>query len=277
MSSLVVVLVLGSALLHASWNALLRSDADRLKFIAVMSSLCALIALPVGLLAPTPAPESWPYVAASGAVQIAYCLLLVRSYRDGHLAQVYPIARGTAPLVVTLGAALLAGERLTPLGLAGVALVSSGITAIALGKGRPDVRTAAAAVATGIAIASYMLIDGLGVRLSGSPIGYAAWQAVAQGAPMPFIYLLLRRQWPTMAVDANLARVVVGAAISVLAYGVVLWAMSLSPMGQVSALRETSILFAAVIGAVFLREPFTPRGLLGAGMIAAGAVALGFG
>ena len=108
-----------------------------------------------------------------------------------------------------------------------------------------------------------MVIDGLGVRLSGSPIGYAAWQAVAQGAPMPFVYLLLRQRWPTMAVDANLGRVAVGAAISVLAYGVVLWAMSLSPMGQVSALRETSILFAAVVGAVFLREPFTPRGVLG--------------
>lgn len=277
MSSIVVALVLGSALLHASWNALLRADSDRLKFMAVMSSFCALIALPVALLAPTPAPESWPFVAASGVVQIAYCLLLVRSYRDGHLAQVYPIARGTAPLVVTLGAALLAGERLTPLGLAGVALVSSGITAIALGKGRPDIRTAIAAVATGVAIASYMLIDGLGVRLSGSPIGYTAWQAIAQGAPMPFIYLLLRRRWPTMAVDANLARVAIGAAISMSAYGVVLWAMSLSPMGQVSALRETSILFAALIGAVFLREPFTPRGLLGAAMIAAGAVALGFG
>lgn len=277
MSSLVVALVLGSALLHASWNALLRSDPDRLKFIAVMSGFCALIALPVALLAPAPAPESWPFVAASGVVQIAYCLLLVRSYRHGHLAQVYPIARGTAPLVVTLGAALLAGERLTPLGLAGVALVSSGITAIALGKGRPDIRTAVAAVATGVAIASYMLIDGLGVRLSGSAIGYTAWQAIAQGAPMPVIHLLLRRRWPTMAVDANLARVAIGAAISISAYGVVLWAMSLSPMGQVSALRETSILFAAVIGAIFLREPFTPRSLLGAAMIAAGAVALGFG
>lgn len=277
MSSLVVALVLGSALLHASWNALLRADADRLKFITVMSACCALIALPVALIAPKPAPEAWPYVAASGAVQIAYCLLLVRAYRDGHLAQAYPIARGTAPLLVTLGAALFAGERLSPLGLAGVALVSTGITTLTFGKGRPDVRTAAAAVATGAAIASYMVIDGLGVRLSGSAIGYAAWQAVAQGAPMPFVYLLLRARWPALAWDANLARVAVGAAISVLAYGVVLWAMSLSPMGQVSALRETSILFAAVIGAVFLREPFTPRGLLGAAMIAGGAVALGFG
>jgi drug/metabolite transporter (DMT)-like permease len=277
MSPLVVALVLGSALLHASWNALLRSDADRLKFIAVMSSFCALIALPVAIFAPKPAPESWSYIAASGAIQIAYCLLLVRSYRDGHLAQVYPIARGTAPLVVTLGAALLAGERLTPLGLAGVGLVSAGITFIALGRGRPDIRTAAAAVATGVAIASYMLIDGLGVRLSGAPIGYTAWQAIAQGAPMPFIYLLLRRRWPDMALDANLARMAIGAAISILAYGVVLWAMSLSPMGQVSALRETSILFAAVIGAVFLREPLTARGLAGAAMIATGAVVLGFG
>lgn len=277
MSPLVVALVLGSALLHASWNALLRSDSDRLRFIAVMSAFCALVALPVGLLAPRPAPESWPYVAVSGAIQVAYCLLLVRSYRDGQLAQVYPIARGTAPLLVTVGAALLAGERLTPIGLAGVGLVSGGITAIAFGRGRPDVRTVAAAVATGGAVASYMLIDGLGVRLSGSPVGYAAWQAVAQGAPMPFVYLLLRRRWPEVALDANSARMGIGAAISVLAYGVVLWAMTLSPMGQVSALRETSILFAALIGAVLLREPLSPRGFAGAAMIAAGAVALSVG
>lgn len=277
MSPLVVALVLGSALMHASWNALLRSGADRLKFIALMSAACAVIALPAALLLPLPDPASWPYLAASAAVQIGYCLLLVRSYRDGHLAQVYPIARGTAPLLVTLGALLVAQEQPTPIGLLGVALVSAGIIAIAFGRLRPDLTTTASALATGAAIAAYMLIDGLGVRLSGHAISYAAWQAVLQGAPMPFVFFALRRAWPTAPLDLQLGRIVVGAAISVVAYGVVLWAMSLSPMGQVSALRETSILFAAVIGAIFLKEPLSPRGLAGAAMIAAGAVALSVG
>jgi drug/metabolite transporter (DMT)-like permease len=210
-------------------------------------------------------------------VQVAFALFLVRAYRTGLLAHVYPIARGAAPLLVTLGAAAVAGERLSPLGLAGVALVSLGILAIALGRGRPDAGSAAAAAATGALIAAYMVIDGVGVRLSGHAIGYAAWQGVAAGAPMPFVYWLIRREPPKLVRSWELGRCAIGAVISVTAYGVVVWAMSLSPMGQVSALRETSILFAAVIGALFLRERLTARRLLGAAMIAGGAVALSLG
>lgn len=277
MSPLVVALVLGSALLHASWNALLRADGDRLRFIMLMGGFCALVALPVALVAPRPAMASWPYMAVSAALQIGYSLLLVRAFRDGQLAHVYPIARGSAPLLVTLGAAVVAGERLTGLGLTGVLLVSGGIIAIAFGRVRPDARTTAAALATGATIATYMLVDGLGVRASGHAVGYAAWQAVVQGAPMPLIYAAMRGRWPTVERRADLGRIAGGAAISVLAYGVVLWAMSLSPMGQVSALRETSILFAAVIGAVVLRERLSARGLAGAAAIAVGAVALSLG
>jgi drug/metabolite transporter (DMT)-like permease len=270
----VILLLLGSALLHASWNALLRADGDRLSFIAVMSAICALIALPVGLAAPKPSAASLPYLLASAVVQVGYCLLLVRAYRDGRLAQVYPIARGTAPLVVTLGALVLAGEQLNALAVAGVALVSGGIAAIALGRGRPDARTAATAIATGVTIAAYMLIDGLGVRKSGAAAGYIAWQAVAQGFAVLLTYIALRRRWPVVAFDKKLARIGVGAAISLLAYGVVVWASSVSPMGQVSALRETSILFAVLIGAIFLRERLSVRGIAGALLIAGGAVAL---
>lgn len=122
-----------------------------------------------------------------------------------------------------------------------------------------------------------MLVDGLGVRASGEAIGYAAWQAVLQGAPMPVLYLLLRRQWPKVRLNTDLGRIAMGAAISLAAYAVVLWAMSLSPMGQVSALRETSILFAALIGVFVLRERLTPQGLAGSAFVAAGAVALSLG
>jgi len=277
MSLLVIALVLGSAVLHASWNAMLRSGADRLWSMSVMCAACAVLAAPVALIAPMPAPESWPYLAGSAAVQVLYALFLVRAYRTGLLAHVYPIARGTAPLLVTLGAAAVAGEQLAPLGLMGVVLVSGGIMAIAFGRGRPDAASIAAAVATGVFIAAYMLIDGLGVRLSGHPIGYAAWQDVVAGAPMPLAYLAIRRQWPALAWTGELGKAVGGGAISVTAYGVVIWAMSRSAMGQVSALRETSILFAALIGAVFLKERLTARRLLGAAMIAGGAVALSVG
>jgi drug/metabolite transporter (DMT)-like permease len=277
MSPLVICLVLGSAVMHASWNAMLRSGADRLWSMTVMCALCAAIALPVALLAPHPAAASWPFMAGSAALQIVYALFLVRAYRDGELAHVYPIARGTAPLLVTLGAALVAGERLTPLSLLGVVLVSSGILAIAYGRGRADAVSSLMALATGGFVASYMVTDGVGVRLSGHAVGYAAWQAILDGAPMPLVYLAIRRRWPAVAPGRELGKMAAGALISVTAYGVVVWAMSLSPMGQVSALRETSILFAALIGAVFLKERLTVQRVVGAAMIAGGAVALSLG
>jgi drug/metabolite transporter (DMT)-like permease len=269
--------VLGSAVLHASWNALLRSGADRLWSMSVMCAGCALLALPVALLLPAPARASWPYLAASALVQVLYALFLVRAYRTGLLAHVYPVARGTAPLLVTLGAAIVAGEHLAPVSLLGVALVSGGIMAIAFGRGRPDTASLLAAAATGVMIAGYMVIDGLGVRRSEHAIAYAAWGDVISGAPMPFVYLAIRRRWPAVAWSPELAKAAGGAVISVIAYGVVVWAMSLTPMGQVSALRETSILFAALIGAAFLKEPLTLRRLAGAAMIAGGAVALSLG
>jgi drug/metabolite transporter (DMT)-like permease len=277
MPTLVIALVLGSAVMHAAWNAMLRANADRLWAMAVMCFLCGVLALPVALIAPAPLPASWPYMVASAAVQIGYALFLVRAYRVGLLAHVYPIARGTAPLLVTLGAAVVAGEHLAPLSLVGVVLVSSGIVAIAFGHGRPDAGSTLAAVACGTCIAAYMVIDGLGVRKSGHAIGYAAWQAVLEGLPMVLVHLAIRRKWPAMRLDRPTGLMLIGAAISVTAYGVVIWGMSLAPMGQVSALRETSILFAAIIGAAFLKERITLRRLLGAAMIAGGAVALSMG
>jgi drug/metabolite transporter (DMT)-like permease len=277
MSPLVIALVLGAAVLHATWNAILRSGEDRLWSVVVMGTICALVALPVALIAPHPAAASWPYLTASAILQIVYCLFLVRMYRHGQLAHVYPIARGAAPLLVTLGAAVFAGEQLAPLSLVGVLLVSAGIAAIAFGRGRPDAGSSGYALITGAFIAAYMVVDGIGVRLSGHAVGYAAVQAVVQGAPMSLVYFALRRSWPKVRLDRSFVTIFLGGVISVTAYGVVIWAMSLSPMGQVSALRETSILFAALIGAVFLKERLTAQRLVGAAMIAGGAVVLSLG
>ena len=274
MSPLVVGLLITAAVLHATWNAILRSGADRLWSITVITTVGALVALPFALVLPKPDAASWPYLALSAVLQGGYCLFLVRAYRDGHLAHVYPIARGTAPLLVTLGAAIVAGERLSLPGLAGVALVSGGIMILGFGKDRPDLRSTGAALATGAFIASYMVSDGIGVRVSAHATGYAAWQAVTQGVAMPVVYWAIRRRPPDLPKGAPGVRVVVAAVIGVFSYCVVVWAMSRSPMGQVSALRETSILFAALIGAVFLHEPITPRRLLGAAVIASGAICL---
>jgi drug/metabolite transporter (DMT)-like permease len=274
MNPLVVGLILTAAILHASWNAILRSAQDRLWSIVIMGVIGALAALPLALALPKPPPESWRFIALSVTLQVGYCLFLVRAYRTGHLAHVYPIARGSAPLLVTLAAALFAGERLGAPGLVGVVLVSGGIIVLTLGRDRPDLTSTLAALAAGGFIASYMVADGLGVRLSGSAIGYAAWQAVAQGITMPLAYLAVRRQLPPPPELSSDAPIIVAAIIGAFGYGVVIWAMSLGPMGKVSALRETSILFAAVLGALFLKEPLSPRRAIGATIIAAGAICL---
>jgi len=274
MSPLVVGLILTAAILHASWNAILRSTPDRLWSITIMGVIGAMAALPLALALPRPQPESWRFIALSVTLQVGYCLFLVRAYRTGHLVHVYPIARGSAPLLVTLAAALVAGERLGGPGLAGVILVSGGIMVLALGRDRPDLASGLAALAAGGFIASYMVADGLGVRLSRSAVGYAAWQAVAQGVTMPLTYWAVRRRLPPMPRPSSDAAIIAAAIIGAFGYGVVIWAMSLGPMGKVSALRETSILFAALIGAVFLKEPLTWRRAIGAAVIAAGAACL---
>ena len=271
---LVLVLVLGSALLHASWNAILRSGADRLWSISLMCLASALAALPFAFILPAPAMASWPYAAGSSALQIGYCLFLVRAYRDGQLSQVYPIARGTAPLLVALVAALAADEQLSGRALAGLAMVCTGIIGLGLARDRPDLKSTAAAVICGAFIAGYMVTDGIGVRLAGRPTSYVVWMSVVQGLPMPLVYLAIRRRLPAVGNDRETWKAVGGGVISMVGYGVVVWALSFTAMAKVSGLRETSILFAAIIGALFLKEPFTARRAGCAVLISAGAMLL---
>jgi len=272
---LVIALVLGAALLHASWNALLRSGLDRLWSITLMCMVGAAAAAVAAVFMPIPAPASWPYAALSAALQVGYCLVLVRAYEKGELGTVYPVARGAAPLLVALGAAVFAGERLGGQALAGLALVSGGIVGLSLGKDRPDLRSTLAALSTGAFIAGYMISDGVGVRLSGHALSYVAWMTLAQGLPMPLVYLALRRRFPPIRLDdAETLKALGGGVLGLVAYTVVVWALSLAPMAKVSGLRETSILFAAILGALFLKERFTLRRGACAVVITVGALLL---
>jgi drug/metabolite transporter (DMT)-like permease len=274
MTPLVIGLVLGAAVTHAAWNAMLRSGADRLWSIVIMTTTSATLAIPFVVILPSPAPASWPCLALSAVLQILYCLLLARAYREGDLAQVYPLARGVSPLLVTLGAAAFAGEHLSPVSLAGVALISTGVVALSLGGARASRQSTLAALGAGVFISAYTVADGLGARLSGHAQSYSVWLFLLQGAPMPMIYGLLRGRLAISLKDPEALKAVAGGALSMLAYGVILWALTLAPMGQVSALRETAILFAAIIGVVFLREAWSWRRLGAATIIATGAVML---
>lgn len=272
-------IVLFAAMLHASWNAMLHGNRDRFLSMAWMSIAIGAVSTFVVMSSPLPAPESWPYIAASGLVHIFYNVSLVRSYGRNDLALAYPIARGSSPLLVALGAALFAGEAIQPLHALGIVMTTGGIVAIAL-QGRHVSRSGAlAALATGATIALYTVIDGIGVRLSGGQsLAYTAWMFLSYWL-MPVLFVVMRG-FPSLwkpVVDQPLAvgTSLVGGLVSLAAYGIVIWALQSGAMGTVSALRETSVVFAVLIGRVFLRESVSAARWLACVVVAAGAVCLG--
>ncbi|MFM0206889.1 DMT family transporter [Paraburkholderia sediminicola] len=271
--------VLLAALLHASWNAMLHGNGDRLLSMTWMSIAIAMVSTVVILFTPWPTRAAWPYIATSGLVHIVYNVTLVRSYRRNGLAQAYPIARGSSPLLVTLGAALFAHEAIGPLHVLGIVMISGGIIAIALEGSHVSRAGLLAALTTGATIAVYTVIDGIGVRLSGGEaIAYTAWMFLFYWL-MPVLFVATRglaalcapvRTSP-MAIGSSL----VGGLVSIAAYGIVIWALQSGAMGAVSALRETSVVFAVLIGRMCLRETVSGKRWLACVIVAGGAVCLG--
>ncbi|RZU15207.1 DMT family transporter [Streptomyces sp. BK239] len=275
MTPLVTAAVLLAAVTHASWNAIAHRITDKLTGFTLISGGGLLIGLALTPFAAFPAAGAWPYLLASAAVHIAYYALLMRSFRLGDFGQAYPIARGSAPLVVTVLAAVFAHEVPDGWAAAGVAVSCAGLTGVALwglrGR-RPDWAAIGAALATGLTIAAYTVIDGLGVRAAGSPLGYIAWLMAVQGTVLP-LYAITRWRGRTLQVLRPHAVLgLLGAALSVAAYALVLWAQTHAALAPIAALRESSIIVGAAIGAVFFKERFgAPR------IAAAGLLVLGIG
>ena len=268
----VTLAVLGAALLHASWNVLVKSGADQeleTINIAVGSGLVALIAAP---FLPAPAPASWPWVAGSAVVHILYFIFLAGAYRWGELSYTYPVMRGGGPMIVALVGALALGEVL-PLGKTlGILLICAGILGFA--SGRHDGRATAFALGNAVVIAAYTLIDGQGARLSAAPVSYTLWFFIANGVVI-FAYGWLRRGRAVATYfRATWKRAIVGGSCAVAAYGIALWAMTRAPIAVVAVLRETSVIFAAVIASFVLHEKFTRRRLAATGAVMLGLVAL---
>ncbi len=275
MSLPILTLVLFAALLHASWNALLRSGADRLWSMTMMCIGVAVASVVIALFLAPPARESWVYAGVSGLLHVGYNLFLVRTYEAGELGQTYPISRGSSPILITVGAAVFAGERVGGSGLLGIFLVSSGIMSLALLGRRLPLSSLSNAIATGCFIAAYSVTDGLGVRLSGAPFAYTAWMCTAWGVMMPLVYIVLRDAASLFKKRPGIPVAMVGGLVSLVAYGIVVFAMSHAPMGAVSALRETSVVFAALIGYFFLGEALTMRKMVSCAVIALGTLVLG--
>jgi len=276
MTPAVVGLVLCAAILHASWNAFLRGSVDRLLTITVMCFAWTVIAAPFALFLPLPAVASWPYICLSCVLQVSYNILLVIAYRHAELGQVYPIIRGCAPLLVTLGAALFAHERLGLQSLAGIILVSLGVMSLSLGKRGTKIVAIVAAFATAFVIACYTVVDGIGARLAGSPYTYSAWLFLLNSIFMQFTFLAIRRRIEITLRFPDFLKALAAGAVQILTYGIVIWAFTLNPIGPISALRETSVVFAAVIGRLFLGESFTVHRLAACVAISSGAICLGY-
>ena len=284
MSPSVVLLVLLAAVLHAGWNAVLKLGDDRLLTMTVIIGVGGVIALPILPFLAFPAVAAWPFLLLSAGLHLGYFFFLIKAYRDGDLSHVYPVARGVAPLIVAGGAALLAGERLSLLGSLGILFASGGIASLAFLGGRGAARDGAAALAarkaylfalaTGGFIASYTLADGFGVRLAGSALGYIGWLFVISAAALALAAAVLRRG----ALITYTARYwrpgLFGGVLCALAYGIVIWALGEAPMAFVSALRESSVVFAALLGCFLLKESFGPGRLLAALSVAAGVALL---
>jgi drug/metabolite transporter (DMT)-like permease len=259
MAGVVFAAVLGAAVLHASWNAIAKAVPDQ-RVAAALLSVVGLVPSGIGAAAlPLPDPASWPYLGVSAVLQAGYLLLLVNAYRYGEFGQVYPLARGLPPLLVTVFALAVLGERLTGGQLAGVIVVSLALTGLVFAGGRPRAGSGLGlAAATGLVIASYTLVDGLGVRESGHPLAYAMWLFLLQA---PLVIAASRALygpslWRVAARSAPLGAL--GGVLALAAYAIVLWAQSRASLPLVSAVRETSLLFAGLIGTLVFGERFSP-------------------
>jgi drug/metabolite transporter (DMT)-like permease len=279
MSSSVIAAVLFAALMHAGWNILAKrharieaSGAPTVLVVAGSGLLCAL-GLP---FVAAPAPASWSFIAASALVQTLYYKLLIETYRGGDLSHAYPLMRGCAPPLVAL-AGMLMGERLSGAQWLALGLVCGGVLGIFVDASRTAPaarRTTLLALATACVIATYTLIDGVGVRRSGAPAGYTMWIFVATACVLVALEGPGERR-PLLAAARRQPLVLLGGgAMSAASYGIALWAMTRAPVALVAALRETSILFATAIAALVLRERVSRGRLLAVALIACGAAAM---
>ncbi|OCP36217.1 DMT family transporter [Ensifer sp. LC163] len=277
MSTFALTIVLVAAFLHASWNALVKAATDRAVVLAAVSAMHTVLGAALVLIAEPPAPASWICIFLSTVIHYGYYVFLFHSYGIGDLSQVYPISRGLAPALVAASSFLLIGENLSPTGWAGLAAISAGIGYLAIQRGAAgaDPRAVGVAAISGLLIAAYSVVDGIGVRLSGNPFGYMGWLFLLE---LPVSLCVFARKWRGSATieSRTVALGLVGGVGAVTAYGLVIYAKTVAPLGAVSAVRESSVIIAALIGlSIFGERPWLGR-IVCAAIVAGGVVTLAF-
>lgn len=266
--------VLGAAFLHALWNALIRVGTSRVRAMMVLSAVQGLIGLAVALRQPWPGAEVWPWLLASGLIHSAYKIFLTFAYEHGDLSRVYPLARGSAPVIVLIVGGLALGEVLSGMETLGVVVLGLGILMLARGiwTDGENRRMVPFALLSATATAGYSMVDGLGARVSGDAVGYVGWLFIVDGIVFALVMLALRGRaavpsgWQVWTTGA------LASAASYVSYAVAVWAMTLAPIPLVTALRETSILFAVLLGWLVFRERMTPQKAISAVLIVTGLV-----
>lgn len=274
----VMLLVLVGALLHAGWNALVKSSSDKTLDTALIHVLCSLVALPVSLYVGLPVAEAWPFIGASLVIHVGYYFALSSAYKHGDLGLTYPLMRGTAPMLVALASMAVLGEELSAMGWSGVLLISSGVLLLGASAGLMRHRLAVVyALSNSVLIAIYTVVDAKGARLSGHVLQYVAMLFVLDGWPFALLVLAHRRGQVWSYVQGRWPLALGGAMASIGSYAIALWAMTVAPVAMVAALRETSVLFAAILGAWLLKEHWTRFRLIGTLSVVAGVMALRLG
>ncbi|WP_025596789.1 DMT family transporter [Burkholderia sp. WSM2230] len=274
MQTPVVLLVLLSALLHATWNASLHLSQDRVWLLGMMAIPYIAVSTVGVLVLPMPAPAAWPYIFASVMLEFGYLLALIRAYRSGDFGQIYPIARGLSPMLVFVGALVFAHESLKPLAASGVALVSTGIVSLAFRRGmRFSGESVPFALLTGFFIATYSVVDGIGARVAGNGLSYIMWVYLLWNVPQ----FLLAWHWRGGAKGLFVGGPVVmkgiaSGALALIAYCLIIEAYRYLPIAMVSALRELSAIFAVLIGWLFMHEKLTARRVVACALVTLGAV-----
>jgi drug/metabolite transporter (DMT)-like permease len=276
----VFVTVLFAAMLHAGWNTLVKAGSDKLLATSLVAAGGGIIALPLLPFAPLPAPEALPYLIASAFIHVAYFTLIGLLYRTADLSVAYPVQRGSAPLLATLLAAIFLAEWPSGLALAGALSLSSGILWLAtdgIRKGGLDRTTLVVALSNACIIALYTLVDGTGGRISGHSISYNIWLEFLDAVLFVPGALMIRGKPLAREILKGWKTALLGGSAAFASYGIAIWAMTEAPIGLVAAVRESSVFFATVFGALFLGESFGRSRYVAALFVAAGLAALRFG
>lgn len=274
MSLTVFEIVLVAAVLHASWNAIVKAGKNTVLTMVLVTASAALWAVVLLPVLPSPSPESWPYIALSAALQIVYFALVARIYRIADMSQTYPIMRGAAPLIVALAGALFLDETLSSPAWLGVCIICSGILIMLWSRGQKSREGLILALLNALVISGYTLVDGIGVRLSAAPASYTLWIFLITGASIGCWATLTQWSQTRHYLRLNWHLGAVGGLGTLVSYGLALYAMTQAPVAVVAALRETSILFSAVISWLILKEHITVVRCVSVCVIAIGAITL---